>query len=82
MFYTRSKLQRWLAPALLLAGMIFCLSIGAPQLAAQSQQIPVTGVAVPGMESFDRIITDLMRKWQIPGGAVAVVKDGKLSRSQ
>jgi N-acyl-D-amino-acid deacylase len=33
---------------------------------------------VPGMESFDRIISDLMKKHNVPGGAVSVVKDGKL----
>lgn len=36
------------------------------------------GIAVPGMASFDRIIADLMARWEIPGGAVAVVKDGRL----
>jgi len=40
--------------------------------------IPITGMAVPGMASYDRIITELMAKWNIPGGAVAVVKDGRL----
>jgi N-acyl-D-amino-acid deacylase len=39
---------------------------------------PITGAAVPGMESYDRAIPDLMRKYAIPGGAVAVLRDGKL----
>jgi len=43
-----------------------------------AEELPVTGIPAPGMESFDRIITDLMRKWEIPGGAVAVAKDGRL----
>jgi N-acyl-D-amino-acid deacylase len=30
------------------------------------------------MESFDTIISDFMRQFAIPGGAVAVVRDGKL----
>ena len=30
------------------------------------------------MESYDQSIRDLMRKYAIPGGAVAVVRDGKL----
>lgn len=33
---------------------------------------------MPGMASFDRIISELMAKWDIPGGAVSVVKDGRL----
>jgi N-acyl-D-amino-acid deacylase len=43
-----------------------------------SQEIPITGAAVPGMGSYDQIIPDLMRKHAIPGGAVAVLRDGKL----
>lgn len=30
------------------------------------------------MESYDQIIPDFMRKYSIPGGAVAVLRDGKL----
>src|SRR3954447_14175922 len=40
--------------------------------------IPITGSAVPGMASFDLSVTDFMRKLAIPGGAVAVLRDGKL----
>ena len=40
--------------------------------------VPLTGQAVPGMESFDRVIAELMKKHKVPGGAVSVVKDGKL----
>src|SRR3954463_10768239 len=40
--------------------------------------IPITGSAVPGMASFDLSVTDFMRKLAIPGGAVAVMRDGKL----
>ena len=40
--------------------------------------VPLTGQAVPAMESFDRVISDLMKKHKVPGGAVSVVKDGRL----
>ena len=30
------------------------------------------------MASYDQAIADLMRKYAIPGGAVAVLRDGKL----
>ena len=43
-----------------------------------AQEIPVSGAAVPGMASYDQAIPDLMRKYAIPGGAVAVLRDGKL----
>jgi len=42
------------------------------------QEVPITGAAVPGMESYDQVVPDLMRKYNIPGGAVAVMYDGRL----
>ena len=42
------------------------------------QEIPISGAAVPGMASYDQVITAFMRKHAIPGGAVAVVRDGRL----
>ncbi|HYC52574.1 MAG TPA: serine hydrolase domain-containing protein [Gemmatimonadaceae bacterium] len=43
-----------------------------------AQEMPITGAAVPGMESYDQKIPALMQKYGIPGGAVAVLRDGKL----
>jgi len=48
-----------------------------PQVTAPAA-IPISGAAVPGMGSYDLIIPELMRKYAIPGGAVAVMHDGKL----
>lgn len=39
---------------------------------------PITGQAVPGMASFDALIPALMKRWNVPGAAVAVVRDGRL----
>jgi N-acyl-D-amino-acid deacylase len=39
---------------------------------------PITGPAVAGLESYDRIITEIMARHRIPGGAIAVAKDGRL----
>src|SRR4051812_24873703 len=51
----------------------------APPVTPPAQaEIPITGSAVPGMSSFDLVVTDFMRKLAIPGGAVAVMRDGKL----
>ena len=50
----------------------------APPPPPAQPEIPVSGSAVPGMESYDKAITGLMRKYDIPGGAIAVVRDGKL----
>lgn len=40
--------------------------------------IPVTGDPVAGMASVDRVITSLIEEWDVPGCAVAIVKDGRL----
>lgn len=39
---------------------------------------PGSGERQPALESFDRIIPDVMKRWGIPGGAVAVVQNGRL----
>src|SRR5687767_15991815 len=52
--------------------------VSPPVTPPAQQEIPISGAAVPGMGSYDQIIPDLMRKYAIPGGAVAVLRDGKL----
>jgi N-acyl-D-amino-acid deacylase len=42
----------------------------------QSSALPTTGDYQPGMESYDRAFVKLMEKWDIPGGALAVIVDG------
>ena len=44
-----------------------------PPLSAHTQT-----AAVPGMESYDRIIARIMHDFDIPGAAVAVVRHGRL----
>lgn len=48
---------------------------GTPQTPAA---LPITGDAVPGMESYDSVVARLMRTYGIVGGAVAVMKDDRL----
>jgi N-acyl-D-amino-acid deacylase len=67
---------------LVLTGITLLLSAlnkdsGVTSAFVQGRQ-PITGRSVPELVSFDRIIPALMRKWAIPGGAVGVVKDGRL----
>ena len=50
-------------------------TIGGP---VQPATMPTSGTAVPELASFDRVLTTLMGKWGIPGGSIAVVKDGRL----
>jgi CubicO group peptidase (beta-lactamase class C family) len=37
-----------------------------------------TGRALAGLEPFDAAMEELLRDWEIPGGALAVAKDGRL----
>jgi N-acyl-D-amino-acid deacylase len=43
-----------------------------------SLEAPISGAAVAGMEPYEQRVRDLMKTYGIPGGAVAVVRDGKL----
>src|SRR5215208_4173057 len=70
------KRARALMTELLVAASLSCG--GEPPAPPAQQEIPISGAAVPGMGPYDQSIRDLMRKYAIPGGAVAVVRDGKL----
>ena len=37
-----------------------------------------TGIAVPALMPFERLVTGLMSKYGIPGGSIAVTRDGRL----
>ena len=41
-------------------------------------EIPISGAAVPGLGPFEQSVRDMMRTYGIPGGAVALVRDGRL----
>jgi N-acyl-D-amino-acid deacylase len=49
-----------------------------PDTASSQQQIPITGAAMSGMAPFETSVRALMQTYKIPGGAIAVVRDGKL----
>lgn len=67
-------------PLVLLALFVALAACGGdgPAAPPASPAFPITGAVVPGMASFDDTIPALMRQHGIPGGAVAVVRDGKL----
>lgn len=44
--------------------------------------IPVTGMAKPGSEVFDRQFQMFMHQWRLPGGAIAVIKNDQLVYSR
>ncbi len=45
---------------------------------ARAQAPPITGKAVTGMRSYDDTVAALMARYHVPGGAVAVMKNGRL----
>lgn len=46
--------------------------------AETDESIPVTGDAVPGLESLDMMMFSFVREHQVPGASIAVTKDGRL----
>src|SRR5918992_6337575 len=68
-------------PIACLAVLLSCAGeqpVSPPVTPPAQPEIPISGAAVPGMGLYDQIIPELMRKYAIPGGAVAVLRDGKL----
>jgi N-acyl-D-amino-acid deacylase len=45
---------------------------------ASAADLPLSGPAVPGMESADRAYSSFMQRHHIPGGSAAIMKDGKI----
>lgn len=66
-----------------LALMFICAGCGGgggltPKYTVPDAELPVTGPSVAGSERLDRNVTALLKKWNVPGISVAIVKDGKL----
>jgi N-acyl-D-amino-acid deacylase len=55
--------------------LVFC---GWPALASGSDAIPTTGQAVEAFSALDTWMQSFMEEHKIPGGAAAIVRDGKL----
>jgi N-acyl-D-amino-acid deacylase len=62
--------MRWTLVAVALS--LICRPISA------DDEVSLTGRNVPDLQSFDREIAAFMRKYELPGGSVAVAKDGRL----
>jgi CubicO group peptidase (beta-lactamase class C family) len=58
--------RRWLA------SLAFVAAVTA------SADTPSTGTVIPGMVSYDQLASTLLTKYQIPGGALAVARNGRL----
>jgi uncharacterized protein (TIGR03437 family) len=56
---------------------IFVLAFFSPA-SALAQSIPISGQEVPDLAAYDTVMATLMRKYQVPGAALAVARDGRL----
>jgi len=45
---------------------------------AAGGEVPVAGEPAPGLDAFDTLILDTMRKWDLPGGQLAIARDHRL----
>jgi len=54
--------------------LLICALIGS----ALAQSIPITGQTVPDLAAYDSVVTSLMKKYQVPGVALAVAREGRL----
>lgn len=54
------------------------LSVAAAQPAAGKERLPTTGKAVRQLQPLDRIMRETLQVYQIPGGSLAIAKDGRL----
>src|SRR4051812_12324366 len=53
-------------------------TVSQPVTGPVQPELPITGAAMPGLAPFEKSVRDLMQKYKLPGGAIAVVRDGKL----
>ena len=49
-----------------------------PKFYPEGATVPISGPDVPGAAPFDTGVSNLLKKWNIPGATVAVAKNGRL----
>ena len=78
----RGRVTRHIVPigivTLAIVALAACGSEDAPTTPAVPAAMPMSGAAEPGMESVDSVVSALMTRWDIPGGAVGIVRNGRL----
>ena len=63
--------------------LMVLVSVTLPSACGQTTlSIPITGSAVPGMESYDQTMTAILSKYAIPGAELAVAYNGRLVYSR
>ncbi|MGQ0662050.1 MAG: serine hydrolase domain-containing protein [Pseudomonadota bacterium] len=57
---------------------VVAIALGAWAAFPARAEPPVTGESVPALAAFDETMLAIMRKWGLPGGALAVARQGRL----
>jgi len=65
-----------------LSGAALAQTLCPPPAQAPHPSRPITGLSAPSLEPYDRVMQRLMERYHIPGGALAVAKDGRLVLSR
>jgi CubicO group peptidase (beta-lactamase class C family) len=47
-------------------------------LSSHDGNLPVAGESVADLSGFDRLMTEIMTKWQMPGGQLAIARNDRL----
>ncbi|HRE40573.1 MAG TPA: hypothetical protein PLG90_04505 [Ignavibacteria bacterium] len=55
---------------------ILTLIILSLSVIVNSQNLPITGDDLDKNQNIDKILIEFMTKWKIPGGQLAIIKDG------
>ena len=75
----KHSLSSRLAAAFVMIALAGCASSDTPVTPTPvTPDMPITGIAVPSMAKVDLAVSKLMTDWHIPGGAVGVMKEGRL----
>jgi hypothetical protein len=67
--------------ALVLLAVLLAVALSSPAPAA-TEESPVTGPAVAGLESFDKMMQGFLAEHHGVGASLAVTRKGKLGRAQ
>ena len=60
------------------SAFLLLLNVAALPCGSRTIEVPVSGEALPGLQTFDKEFVLFMRKWEINGGSLAIARRGKL----
>jgi N-acyl-D-amino-acid deacylase len=73
---------QWFLALVGLAGWTLAQTLCAPSAPTGTPSRPIAGYSAAGLEPYDRVMQRLLVRYQMPGAALAVAKDGRLVLSR